>query len=70
MLNTVQKELKTNKARRELSCFVIAHEHMQREFKDLCLDEKALNDAIAILHNLGYFSLVKRLERISGREYY
>ncbi|HPS54028.1 MAG TPA: hypothetical protein PLP05_00375 [Sedimentisphaerales bacterium] len=51
-------------------CFITAHEHLRDEFKDLCLDEKALNDAIAILQNLGYFSLVKRLERISGREYY
>ena len=70
MLKVVQRELKSYKAKRELQAFMIAHEYLQAEFKNLCRDEKALNITIKILKSQKQFYLAKRLEQILGRSYF
>jgi len=70
VLETVKRELKTAKAKRELSVFEITHKHLLSEFKDLNFDEQAILDAIGLAQEAGEESLIKRLRRMVGRDYY
>ena len=70
ILKTVQKEVKTPKAKRELKCFITTYGYLTTEFKNLCLDEQAILDAVGLAKEAGLDSLASRLKRILGRDYY
>lgn len=67
MLEIVKRELKTVEAKRELKCFEKVHKLLQREFKELCIDDGAIEAAILLAKSCRNVVLAKRLIRILGR---